>query len=199
MEALVAGVADEEVVSVGRLPADHALLALQAEPRFGPDPLHEVQRVLETRRVSAVAALVARDELLGLPVAVLLGRAEAETAHGARRRAGWRERVGSHDGDLEEAPVALEPALLYLLTHRRLQLFRELGTRHEVAVGADVVLYILEGASTQVDREDGLPYHPVKVRRVQHASGDGEIVRVTVRGHALVYQLNNASSLDGFV
>ena len=199
VEPLVAGVADEQVVGVGGLAAEHAPLALQTEPRLGPDPFHEGVGVLQTGRVPAVAAVVARDELLAVLLPVLLRRAETETADGAGLHLGLGKGVHPEDGHLDQPAVFLQATLLQVLCNGALYLVAEVRRSDKTVLPADVLFDVSQSGPFQVQHQDGFLDHPHDVGRVQNPPGHGEGFGVSVRGHPFVDELNDAAGLHGFL
>ena len=155
VEALVTGIADEEVIGVGRLFARHALLALEAEPGLGFDALHEGGGVLEAARVSAVAALVAGDELFGSLETVLLGRSKAEAADGARADDGCGEGVGADDGHLDEPALFGEVSQLNVVHHAAFDLVGELCAGNEAVLLHNLIVDVAHAGPVEAKRQNG--------------------------------------------
>ena len=199
VEALVAGVADQQVVGIGGLPAEHAALALETEPGLGPDALHKGLGVLQAGRVAAVAAVVARDELLAVFLSVLLRRAEAEAADGAGLHLGLGKGIHPEDGYPDQPALLLQPALLEVLGDGALYLVVQIRRADEPVLAADVLLDVAQRRSLQVQHEHGLLDHPHDVGRVQHPPGHGQGLGVPIRRHPLVDEFHDAAGLDGLL
>ena len=84
--------------------------------------------------MTAVATVVARDELLRLLVTIVLHCAETEAADRARLLFRFGERIHAYDGYLDDSTVLQQPALFQLLRDCGFDLLGEIVIVYEAII-----------------------------------------------------------------
>ena len=116
--------------------------------------------------MATITTVVARNELLGFLVTIVLDCPQTEAANGARLDLWLGERVHSKDGDLDDSAVLLQPTLLYLLVNGSLDLLREILILYEAILRSNLVLNIFHLCSIEADCQHGFSHHAHQIGRV---------------------------------